>query len=423
MFYANYMRERMKNLPKYDEAEGNPAEICNSLKRPVRDMNIFGESTQVGTPTPDTPVDIVSVENPTVVVRGKNLFDWSNSKAFWDAGAQGTRVENGVKVYSNTTDSYRFVAYTIPNSELIRGHVVQVSGDIMTSSESTCAILVGYKIANPSRFVYGGNSKDILSPDGFTRVNFKFNVPDIPPEEVQSGSYMIMFSFNRWGSALTDPSNSWGIFRNIQIEFGDTSTEYEPYKAEQNVILDGITLRGLKSTDGTWAARDEIVVDGKKKAVKLVKRCWEIELGADGVWWHWRAYDSVKGYEGFMAGGAGALPESYTRRTPALCNQCRVGYGTMWLGIEGKAVYMVGPEARQFYDATLEDKGLANFKAHLDANPLKIVSYYTNPIETDITNTEAGQKLLELYTNKGTTNIFLNSESDLGEISVRYVRK
>ena len=406
MFYANYMRERMK-VPIYAETECNPIVITNALERPLRDINIFGESTQDGTPTPDAPVDIVSVESPVVTVTGKNLFDINNlqyiASSQWALTNYKPKVEDGI--FYNGGNAYAvgigaFVwVYCGKRPCTISFEVIDGGdGDYYTQ------FMLSEFPSIPSNSIYANHT---ILVDKRKLYNKKYSF-SVKPTQDYIG-FAFMHNNTKYVIKATD----------IQIEFGDTATEYEPYVAPQSVNLDGITLRGLKDSQGSWKARDEIKVDGKKKTVTFVKRCWEICLdGGAG----WAKYDNVSGFEGFML-SRNTLPEKYNRRTPAFCNQCRVNYNTMWIGVSNKLVYWVGPEARKFYDASLEDKGLANLKAHLNENPLKIVSYYDEPIETDMTNTEAGQKLLELYTNKGTTNISLNSESDLGEIWVRYVRK
>lgn len=58
----------------------------------------------------------------------------------------------------------------------------------------------------------------------------------------------------------------------------------------------------------------------------------------------------------------------------------------------------------RFYDATLEDKGLSNWKAYLAAHPMTVMTYLTTPIETPLTDTEAAQ-LAALHTYKPTTTI------------------
>lgn len=50
------------------EAEGESIVINDSSDDYVRGLKVFGKSTQDGTPTPDNPVEIVSIENPIISV-------------------------------------------------------------------------------------------------------------------------------------------------------------------------------------------------------------------------------------------------------------------------------------------------------------------------------------------------------------------
>ncbi len=58
---------------KLRKAVGNPIVIDNASDEALFGLKVFGKSTQNGTPTPTTPVAIVSVENPTVKVDAQNL--------------------------------------------------------------------------------------------------------------------------------------------------------------------------------------------------------------------------------------------------------------------------------------------------------------------------------------------------------------
>lgn len=58
---------------KLRRAVGNPIVISDASDEPLSGLKVFGKSTQNGTPTPDAPVEIVSVENPTVKVDTQNL--------------------------------------------------------------------------------------------------------------------------------------------------------------------------------------------------------------------------------------------------------------------------------------------------------------------------------------------------------------
>lgn len=55
------------------EAAGETVVVNDSSNLPMQGLRIFGRSTQDGTPTPDAPVEIESVENPTITVNEQTL--------------------------------------------------------------------------------------------------------------------------------------------------------------------------------------------------------------------------------------------------------------------------------------------------------------------------------------------------------------
>jgi hypothetical protein len=57
------------------EAEGTAIAVKDASNMAIHGLRIFGRSTQDGTPTPDAPVEIVSVESPTVRVCGENILN------------------------------------------------------------------------------------------------------------------------------------------------------------------------------------------------------------------------------------------------------------------------------------------------------------------------------------------------------------
>lgn len=85
--------ERMAAPGIVCEAEGTSIVVDDASNRPVQNLRIFGRSTQDGTPTPDNPVEIQSVENPTISVNEQTL--------------QTTHTLHGIPVASggNYTDS------------------------------------------------------------------------------------------------------------------------------------------------------------------------------------------------------------------------------------------------------------------------------------------------------------------------------
>lgn len=56
-------------------AQGESITISDSSDDNLRGLKIFGKTTQGADPTPDNPQELVSIENPTVSIRGTNMFD------------------------------------------------------------------------------------------------------------------------------------------------------------------------------------------------------------------------------------------------------------------------------------------------------------------------------------------------------------
>lgn len=75
------------------EAEGTVVAVSDASDMSLQGMRLFGRSTQNGVPTPDAPVEIVSVENPVLRVCGKNLLPYPYP--------QTSKVESGVTFVDN----------------------------------------------------------------------------------------------------------------------------------------------------------------------------------------------------------------------------------------------------------------------------------------------------------------------------------
>ena len=74
-----------------------------------------------------------------------------------------------------------------------------------------------------------------------------------------------------------------------------------------------------------------------------------------------------------------------------------------WIGVNNSSIYVT---KSRFYDPSLEDKGLANWKAFLAENPMTVMTYMGTPIERDLTPEEiAAYKALRTY---GPTTVITN---------------
>ena len=88
MLYKDFVREKTHHLTKIKSAEGYPCVFDNSKGKALKNYKVYGNSTQDGTPTPESPVEIQSVgdlitdetsENfgkykVSVTVGSKNIF-------------------------------------------------------------------------------------------------------------------------------------------------------------------------------------------------------------------------------------------------------------------------------------------------------------------------------------------------------------
>ena len=168
----------------------------------------------------------------------------------------------------------------------------------------------------------------------------------------------------------------------------------------------------IKFTD-TEEQGQEITLTTKKQLCK-----WDKLVKKDGKWYweyrtyqmefdgseHWLVYDTYKGFSGVLV-----LPEG-GYRNDGVCNQYKPTLiptwdkNSMWIGTAGvKYLYCINAD---FYDASLEDKGLANFKEHLSKNHLILQSYLTTPelVELEKQEQEALNSLVTYYPNTTITN-------------------
>ena len=97
------LKEDLSNkITKFYASNQGETHITDSDNGKIQDMMIYGKSLQNGTPTPENPVEIKSVVNPTVKVCGKNLFD---SKKFPIILNRAIDTNTG-KIYESLSGKY-----------------------------------------------------------------------------------------------------------------------------------------------------------------------------------------------------------------------------------------------------------------------------------------------------------------------------
>ena len=343
-----------KTLSIPDSAEGN-----------IKALTAYGESTQNGTPTPDSPVEIVSVENPVISVCGKNLCptpnaDFSFSQVtYYDLYLENLKVIDiqGVTLTLSVKQGY---------DDLQIG--------FGASGETTDG--TGYWFQYPAK---GARTFTFIIPENY------FTVP-------QTVTPHIRF-YRSAGVSAQEYSIS-----EIQLEIGSVATPYQPYIEPQTITIP-YTFRGLKNSSGDWVARDELRVgDGK---VEIVRNVGYLDCTSDLNWVKSSVTKSdLYSYENSELFGTSTNSTAFPKCTHFIAQWDTV-VGHFYIA-GGKAYFSYA----EYGTTTLED-----WKSFLDtANMYIIWASYKSTIE-DITTTEAGQALLALNSNYPSTSVI--SDIDL----------
>ena len=204
------------------EVEGSTITANDASDLPIQSMKIFGRSTQAGTPTPDAPVEIKSVEGPVVSVGGKNLLK--------PRYAVGTHTINGLNFTVNADGSVTLNGTpTAPTALNFERHDM-VENVVLTGCPS------------------GGNTRTYrITADCYKNNVFSsttFDLGDGVEIKTSQADYVI---FNIYANVGTVFNNL--VFYPMLRLARDTDAAYESYKPIQAVET-AHTLRGIPVTSG-----------------------------------------------------------------------------------------------------------------------------------------------------------------------------
>lgn len=354
----------LKNPPKPEyldkTAEGILILLPDSAEAPLTALTLYGWSKQDGTPTPDNPVPIVSAGDEGeigVTVLGGNLLDSSEMEIGGFAGSSGIDFD--------------------ATNRIRTGFIAVTSGETYTLSGYS-----PYNIAN----------SHIFQADKKTRIgSFRSGVA-IP----ENGAW-VRISFQKADQGDFTEEELEALKNTLVFNAGSTALPYMPHKTPQTLTaqtpggLPGIPVSsGGNYTDenGQQWICDE--VDFKRG--KYVHRVWRHTFDGSENWYRYSTYSGFYNDDTL---------ESVSYRKPGFSNQFLVRSNVestlpgLWIGVNNSVLYSV---YNDFYDDSLEDGGLANWKAHLAAHPLEVMTYLETPIETDLSDEEiAAYKALHTY--------------------------
>ena len=247
---------RLDNLLTATPAESDALTVTDAAKTPMAGLALYGRSTQEGTPTPDAPVAIQSVEpdaDGEVKLRsqGKNLFNLLDMANFT---SQGMTVEwiDQTSFHLSGTPTRSYISKS--NAGGSRGAIAPPL--TMTFEVTGTCPRIKLSLTGTSGIASTVHTGAFRAST--TRENATLDVSGITIEGMATGA-------------------TYDCIVRFQLEKGTTATDYAPYVESVTPIdLQGHALRSLP--DGT---RDEVTVDQYGHAV-LTQRVGEFSFGTDG---------------------------------------------------------------------------------------------------------------------------------------------
>lgn len=232
------LESQMQDSQLYPSKKVNGAAIAinDSANLPFVAMSVCGKSTQDGTPTPDAPIDIVNIAedgNVEVGVYGKNISSMSNFQNMTSNGVANTydADTHTITINADTTGNNFTGRYCRPCTQKLKvGVTYTLSFDIRGTAGKS--VSCGWD-TNRMAISLTGTFKRYKTTKVATRT-----------DEVVS-----FYTFSTANGGLA--TNEYLQFANVQVEIGDTATEYEEYKEAQALTLSTPNgLLGIPVTSG-----------------------------------------------------------------------------------------------------------------------------------------------------------------------------
>lgn len=213
---------------------------------PLEYFNLYGETTQNGTPTPSAPlpVNTVTGEN-TLQITGKNLLKLKDGEYSWPSASQTWTIANGVINATRSNGTYiggslnlatgamsEWALDCISDSHLTKNggeYTLSFSriGDVSDTISTSRLCIVG--------FIYDSNGNN-TSGNGILMVDLPVN---------SSGTYTLTLDSDKHLGALilyTEHVSYANIELRVQLEYGSTATTYEAFEGQSYEINLGKNL-------------------------------------------------------------------------------------------------------------------------------------------------------------------------------------
>lgn len=372
-----------------DDRSGEIITITDASNRGFRSLNIYGKTIQDGTPTPDSPVDLVSVGDggsTNITVVGKNLFDVSRMRL--GEPSLMTRTATGFSFTRGTFSGGTFASFEVP---ILKSQTITFS----CNGSAYQPTLILYK-----DFVYGTQLKTVTDVGVLTYTATE-NLP------------------NAVFSVIIDSKDENCVVSDIQIELGPSATTYEPYNGQTLTISTPNSLPGIPvdssgnytDADGQQWICDEIDL---AKGVYVQRTKKVTVYGSEAENWIISGVQPVAGATRF---DLDITDEQRAGQTFCLCNAY---IGTNSINMYAETCWCNDAAtipSLQFRICTAYASTVEELKASLQANPVEFVYKLAIPIETPLSEEELAA-YADLHTYKDHTTV---SNDGLAYMELEYV--
>lgn len=222
MLYRDYLKNKYHNTAvKLANAEGVPCVLEYSKGKNMRNYEVYGNSVQDGTPTPESPVEVQSVGDLVT----KNLFNKEDSHCY-EIKAEPPTVININTYAAGVLWSDQLISLFKPNTTYTIScefECVDVPSDDYTFDSGILGFLIQPKVS-------GYSSINMLITHQLVKGEiYHFSKTFTIPSNFSEGTYTMYVYRNSYKNSDGKIRTASVICRNIQIEEGSTATEYEPY--------------------------------------------------------------------------------------------------------------------------------------------------------------------------------------------------
>lgn len=389
----------------YAVAGASSYTINNSVDYPLLGMNLYGKSTQDAVPTPNTPVDIVSVgDSGGVEVKacGKNLYegsqDWSGawiSNSHWET-ADEKYLGLTVKKMSSAWTGISKLLY------VEAGKTYTFSCFARADAETSATIYAVVPSDKEATALPNDCWKTITISTEWTRYNIAYNCQ-------QSG-----YIKPRLEKRTTD--DIYLYLCGYQLEVSNTATNYEPYKDTTANITTALPLCGIPvESDGNYTDSngqqwvcDELIYNADGTG-KIIKRTNGITFDGSENWK--QGFNNAK--RCFVKVENNIKPKFISGSSPSylICNKYISGSADDTLSYTKTCMAVATDGAFLIYDKRFEGD-VEGLKADMAANNLRVVYALDTLQEIALTAAEM-TALRQLQTFDGVSNISNDSGADM----------